>query len=87
MKVHAFFYFWSFVFYFFWVQVFLMCKCVSIQGVPCDLVTGEERTFVDVEGRAAEHVACTIEMCSVNTPCEFSCDLVKLKHFLEHMFV
>ncbi|XP_027871664.1 ATP-dependent RNA helicase SUPV3L1, mitochondrial [Xiphophorus couchianus] len=39
-------------------------------GVPCDLVTGEERTFVDPEGRAAGHVACTIEMCSVNTPYE-----------------
>uniref|UniRef100_A0A8C7U6Y8 RNA helicase n=1 Tax=Oncorhynchus mykiss TaxID=8022 RepID=A0A8C7U6Y8_ONCMY len=33
-------------------------------GVPCDLVTGEERTFVDAEGGQAEHVACTIEMCS-----------------------
>lgn len=39
-------------------------------GVPCDLVTGEERTFVDLEGRAASHVACTIEMCSVSTPYE-----------------
>ncbi|KAM4744398.1 ATP-dependent RNA helicase SUPV3L1, mitochondrial [Anableps anableps] len=39
-------------------------------GVPCDLVTGEERTFVDPEGRAAGHVACTIEMCSVSTPYE-----------------
>uniref|UniRef100_A0A8C7U4M6 RNA helicase n=1 Tax=Oncorhynchus mykiss TaxID=8022 RepID=A0A8C7U4M6_ONCMY len=39
-------------------------------GVPCDLVTGEERTFVDEEGRQAEHVACTIEMCSVTTPYE-----------------
>ncbi|XP_039993812.1 ATP-dependent RNA helicase SUPV3L1, mitochondrial [Xiphias gladius] len=39
-------------------------------GVPCDLVTGEERTFVDLEGRAAGHVACTIEMCSVTTPYE-----------------
>ncbi|KAM9412396.1 ATP-dependent RNA helicase SUPV3L1, mitochondrial-like isoform 1-T1 [Salvelinus alpinus] len=38
-------------------------------GVPCDLVTGEERTFVDAE-RQAEHVACTIEMCSVTTPYE-----------------
>ncbi|XP_028298859.1 ATP-dependent RNA helicase SUPV3L1, mitochondrial [Gouania willdenowi] len=38
--------------------------------VPCDLVTGEERTFVDPEGRAAGHVACTIEMCSVTTPYE-----------------
>ncbi|CAN9506974.1 unnamed protein product [Ophioblennius macclurei] len=39
-------------------------------GVPCDLVTGEERTFMDLEGRAAGHVACTIEMCSVTTPYE-----------------
>ncbi|KAK7913392.1 hypothetical protein WMY93_013603 [Mugilogobius chulae] len=39
-------------------------------GVPCDLVTGEERTFVDPDGRASGHVACTIEMCSVNTPYE-----------------
>uniref|UniRef100_A0A4W5K8D9 RNA helicase n=1 Tax=Hucho hucho TaxID=62062 RepID=A0A4W5K8D9_9TELE len=39
-------------------------------GVPCDLVTGEERTFVDAEKRQAEHVACTIEMCSVTTPYE-----------------
>ncbi|XP_054626674.1 ATP-dependent RNA helicase SUPV3L1, mitochondrial isoform X1 [Dunckerocampus dactyliophorus] len=39
-------------------------------GVPCDLVTGEERTFVDKDGRASAHVACTIEMCSVTTPYE-----------------
>ncbi|XP_077570273.1 ATP-dependent RNA helicase SUPV3L1, mitochondrial [Stigmatopora nigra] len=39
-------------------------------GVPCDLVTGEERTFVKEDGRVSEHVACTIEMCSVTTPYE-----------------
>ncbi|XP_051919392.1 ATP-dependent RNA helicase SUPV3L1, mitochondrial [Hippocampus zosterae] len=39
-------------------------------GVPCDLVTGEERTIVDTEGRVSGHVACTIEMCSVTTPYE-----------------
>uniref|UniRef100_A0A3Q3ST10 ATP-dependent RNA helicase SUPV3L1, mitochondrial n=1 Tax=Mastacembelus armatus TaxID=205130 RepID=A0A3Q3ST10_9TELE len=39
-------------------------------GVPCDLVTGEERTFVDLNGRASGHVACTIEMCSVSTSYE-----------------
>lgn len=39
-------------------------------GVPCDLVTGEERTFVDPDGRASGHVACTIEMCNVTTPYE-----------------
>nr|XP_061796747.1 ATP-dependent RNA helicase SUPV3L1, mitochondrial-like [Nerophis lumbriciformis] len=39
-------------------------------GVPCDLVTGEERTFVNTDGRVSGHVACTIEMCSVTTPYE-----------------
>ncbi|KAF3832524.1 hypothetical protein F7725_026189, partial [Dissostichus mawsoni] len=39
-------------------------------GVPCDLVTGEERTFMDPDGQASAHVACTIEMCSVTTPYE-----------------
>uniref|UniRef100_A0A672SQ01 ATP-dependent RNA helicase SUPV3L1, mitochondrial n=1 Tax=Sinocyclocheilus grahami TaxID=75366 RepID=A0A672SQ01_SINGR len=38
-------------------------------GVPCDLVTGEERIFVNPEGRPSGHIASTIEMCSVTTPC------------------
>lgn len=39
-------------------------------GVPCDLVTGEELTFVDQDGRASGHVASTIEMCNVTTSYE-----------------
>lgn len=39
-------------------------------GVPCDLVTGEERKFVDPQGRTSGHIASTIEMCSVTTPYE-----------------
>uniref|UniRef100_A0A8C8IA77 ATP-dependent RNA helicase SUPV3L1, mitochondrial n=1 Tax=Oncorhynchus tshawytscha TaxID=74940 RepID=A0A8C8IA77_ONCTS len=46
-------------------------------GVPCDLVTGEERTFVDAEGGQAEHVACTIEMCSVTTPCQCLIQMIR----------
>ncbi|XP_062927568.1 ATP-dependent RNA helicase SUPV3L1, mitochondrial [Mobula hypostoma] len=41
-------------------------------GVPCDLVTGEERTFADPEGKQSSHVACTIEMCSVTMPYEIA---------------
>ncbi|XP_067909410.1 ATP-dependent RNA helicase SUPV3L1, mitochondrial isoform X3 [Heterodontus francisci] len=41
---------------------------MMLSGVLCDLVTGEERTFVDPDGRQSAHVACTIEMCSVTTP-------------------
>ncbi|XP_007961420.2 ATP-dependent RNA helicase SUPV3L1, mitochondrial [Chlorocebus sabaeus] len=39
-------------------------------GVPCDLVTGEERVTVQPDGKQASHVSCTVEMCSVTTPYE-----------------
>ncbi|KAM5140701.1 ATP-dependent RNA helicase SUPV3L1, mitochondrial [Mantella aurantiaca] len=45
-------------------------KKTNDAGVPCDLITGEELITVDPEGRSASHAACTIEMCSVNTPYE-----------------
>ncbi|XP_005185526.2 ATP-dependent RNA helicase SUV3 homolog, mitochondrial [Musca domestica] len=40
------------------------------KGTPCDLVTGEERKFGINEDSPAAHVACTVEMTSVNTPYE-----------------
>uniref|UniRef100_A0A2K6N7N7 ATP-dependent RNA helicase SUPV3L1, mitochondrial n=1 Tax=Rhinopithecus roxellana TaxID=61622 RepID=A0A2K6N7N7_RHIRO len=39
-------------------------------GVPCDLVTGEERVTVQPDGKQSSHVSCTVEMCSVTTPYE-----------------
>lgn len=39
-------------------------------GTPCDLVTGEERRFARGEGSPSSHVACTVEMTSMNVPCE-----------------
>lgn len=42
-----------------------------LQGTPCDLVTGEERRLGNTDGAAANHVACTVEMASVNTPCAY----------------
>uniref|UniRef100_A0A8B9Q9Q8 ATP-dependent RNA helicase SUPV3L1, mitochondrial n=1 Tax=Apteryx owenii TaxID=8824 RepID=A0A8B9Q9Q8_APTOW len=39
-------------------------------NVPCDLVTGEERVYANEDARQATHIACTIEMCSTNTPYE-----------------
>ncbi|XP_069835212.1 ATP-dependent RNA helicase SUPV3L1, mitochondrial [Dendropsophus ebraccatus] len=39
-------------------------------GVPCDLITGEELIHVDPEGKPSAHAACTVEMCSMNTPYE-----------------
>ncbi|XP_030768265.1 ATP-dependent RNA helicase SUV3 homolog, mitochondrial isoform X2 [Sitophilus oryzae] len=44
-------------------------KC-NDRGTPCDLVTGEERKFADPSGIASSHVACTVEMTSVNNPYE-----------------
>ncbi|CAF1271882.1 unnamed protein product [Adineta ricciae] len=36
-------------------------------GTKCDLVTGEERRYADPEGKAANHVACTVEMTNLTT--------------------
>ncbi|KAF5284437.1 hypothetical protein FQR65_LT13543 [Abscondita terminalis] len=37
-------------------------------GTPCDLVTGEERSYADPSKQASSHVACTVEMTSLTTP-------------------
>nr|CAG4640662.1 EOG090X01V1 [Eulimnadia texana] len=42
----------------------------NARGTPCDLVTGEERRFANESKTPADHVACTVEMASVNTPYE-----------------
>ncbi len=39
-------------------------------GTPCDLVTGEERRFANENKVPSNHIACTVEMSSVNNPCE-----------------
>ena len=36
----------------------------------CDLVTGEERRYSNPEGIPSSHLACTVEMTSVNQPCK-----------------
>jgi ATP-dependent RNA helicase SUPV3L1/SUV3 len=41
------------------------------RGTPCDLVTGEERKYADPSGNISSHVSCTVEMTSVNTPCNY----------------
>ncbi|XP_045475671.1 ATP-dependent RNA helicase SUV3 homolog, mitochondrial isoform X1 [Harmonia axyridis] len=40
------------------------------RGTPCDLITGEERSYADPSGAPSSHVSCTVEMTSVNTPYE-----------------
>nr|CAG4646068.1 EOG090X01V1 [Macrothrix elegans] len=40
------------------------------RGVPCDLITGEERKYARYDSQPSSHVSCTIEMASVNTPYE-----------------
>ncbi|XP_022916085.1 ATP-dependent RNA helicase SUV3 homolog, mitochondrial [Onthophagus taurus] len=44
-------------------------KCNG-RGTPCDLVTGEERSYADPSGNPSGHVACTVEMASINVPYE-----------------
>lgn len=38
----------------------------NAKGVPCDLVTGEERKLVREDNEPAAHVSCTVEMTNVN---------------------
>lgn len=42
----------------------------NARGTPCDLITGEEQKFANKNGSRANHLACTVEMTSVVTPCE-----------------
>ena len=49
------------------VEVFQKSKD---KGTPCDLVTGEERSYANEEKTPSSHVSCTVEMVSVNTPYE-----------------
>lgn len=44
-------------------------------GTPCDLVTGEERRYARADEVASNHVACTVEMASVTSPCEIVASL------------
>ena len=60
--------------------------CFLFQGIPCDLITGEERRFADPEGNPAEHIACTVEMASTQMKCEFWC-MRKIVAKLQSYFV
>ncbi|PIK48074.1 putative ATP-dependent RNA helicase SUPV3L1, mitochondrial isoform X2 [Apostichopus japonicus] len=40
------------------------------RGIPCDLVTGEERKYAHPDDVPSGHVACTVEMTSVTQPYE-----------------
>ncbi|CAH1988276.1 unnamed protein product [Acanthoscelides obtectus] len=44
-------------------------KC-NTRGTPCDLVTGEERSYADPAGNPSGHVSCTVEMTSLSNPYE-----------------
>jgi len=49
------------------VEVFNKSKA---RGVPCDLVTGEERRCGREDGEPSGHVACTVEMANMGEPYE-----------------
>lgn len=45
------------------VEVF---QKANAAGVPCDLVTGEERRYANSDQSPSDHVSCTVEMSNVN---------------------
>ncbi|GAU91771.1 hypothetical protein RvY_03965 [Ramazzottius varieornatus] len=40
------------------------------RGVPCDLITGEERRLMNPDGGSSSHIACTVEMASTQVAYE-----------------
>ena len=40
------------------------------KGIQCDLVTGEEVIYSSAEGDQADHISCTVEMCSLENTCK-----------------
>lgn len=45
----------------------------TIQGIPCDLLTGEDRQWAISPDEPANHIAATVEMCSTRRPCMYLC--------------
>ena len=45
----------------------------TIQGIPCDLLTGEDRQWAISPDEPANHIAATVEMCSTRRPCACLC--------------
>lgn len=48
------------------------------QGTPCDLVTGEERTFAKDPDNAADHLSCSVEMVNLQNSCR--CHTASIVH-------
>lgn len=53
-----------------------------MQGTPCDLITGEERSYADPAGNPSSHVSCTVEMTSINTPCKLTPSIIYNNNYL-----
>ncbi|GLH11315.1 hypothetical protein R5R35_001449 [Gryllus longicercus] len=53
----------------------------NASGTPCDLVTGEEKRYANPDGNPSNHVACTVEMTSLNMPYEVAViDEIQMMH-------
>lgn len=53
---------------------------INAMGTHCDLITGEERKYAQGDGNPSAHVSCTVEMTSVNVPCECKFDVFNKKN-------
>lgn len=49
------------------VEIF---KKSNSRNTPCDLVTGEDKQYIQANGEKASHVSCTVEMSPVNQSCK-----------------
>lgn len=43
-----------------------------IQGTPCDLLTGEERTYAKGPDNPSNHLSCSVEMVNLQCNCKYN---------------
>lgn len=51
---------------------------ILFQGTPCDLLTGEERKYINGPDNPANHLSCSVEMVNLQSNCRYhfvSCNI------------
>ena len=54
------------------IFAFLRENVFFLQGVKCDMITGEQRLYANSEFDPSDHVACTVEMYNLSKECKLS---------------
>jgi ATP-dependent RNA helicase SUPV3L1/SUV3 len=47
-----------------------ICNKTNARGIPCDLITGDNRKYAREDKEPSDHIACTVEMTNVTNTYE-----------------